>query len=119
MTDAADIAKALTPAQRKRMLRSHFGDEDFTLNFARSVFELRKSRVTALRKRKGICSECPVRDGMYQPYAELLRLLPEPERVEYLDRWWCHTDTRFCCTGAREYAAAARAQDGVDGKGDG
>ena len=66
----------------------------------------RNVRRTAIRRPNlKCCGECPVRDGMYAPYAEMVSRLPLNLRSYYLDRWWCHSDTRFCCEGARKYVA--------------
>lgn len=86
-----------------QMLREFWGDEDFTESFAESVFEWRNTRPVARQDRKARCAECPVKDGMYAPFAELLKLLPVHRQEYHLARWWCHTDTRFCCNGAREH----------------
>ena len=93
------------------MLRTVFGDETFDADFAEKVFGWRDGRRAARTDRKRGCSECPVKDGMYAPFAELLRLLPADRQRYYLDRWWCHTDTRFCCNGAREYVETETEQE--------
>jgi hypothetical protein len=63
----------------------------------------RMKRKCARTDRKSHCAECPVVEGMYAPIAELLTYMPESFRDNYLKKWFCHTDTRFCCNGAREY----------------
>ena len=95
------------------MLRTVFGDEKFDADFAERVLVWRADRRAARTDRKRGCKECPVKDGMYAPFAELLMLLPADRRQYYLDRWWCHTDTRFCCNGAREYVETVAEQEKV------
>lgn len=45
------------------------------------------------------CEECPVISGMYRPYTEALRSLPEDEQRAVSETWFCHCQPGKACRG--------------------
>ena len=86
------------------MLELAFGKLEFNSDTAEDILAATCFDRPRRTDRKAGCSECPTADGMYTPYAELLKLMSRERREYFLDRWFCHTDPRFCCNGARSYA---------------
>lgn len=79
---------------------------DVTIEMVRNALALRHKKDDAIRRpSRNCCGECPAQDGMYAPFAEMVLMLPEAEQEPYMDKWWCHCDTRFCCEGVRKYVA--------------